>query len=156
MHPIDDAVNKNVKQHILHYTGKQCCKSDSTFHVTALNHVVRRPNPEPCFICIPLGYILVFLSACQPRPRVCVINGRWDLWKQAVQMFSAFFGGPLPTPTKRENNGLDDGWPESETCDCPALWKRYIEREKERMDVKEWQCGCAGAIQMCRCMEVER
>ena len=32
---------------------------------------------------------------------------------------------------------LDDGWPESETCDCPALSKRYIEREKERADVKE-------------------
>ena len=32
---------------------------------------------------------------------------------------------------------LDDGWPESETCHCPALSKRYIEREKERVDVKE-------------------
>ena len=32
---------------------------------------------------------------------------------------------------------LDDGWPESETCDCPALSKRYIEREKETVDVKE-------------------
>ena len=32
---------------------------------------------------------------------------------------------------------LDDGWPESETCNCPALSKRCIEREKERVDVKE-------------------
>ena len=32
---------------------------------------------------------------------------------------------------------LDDAWPESETCDCPALSKRYIDREKERVDVKE-------------------
>ena len=35
------------------------------------------------------------------------------------------------------SNKLDDGWPESETCDCPALSKRYIERVKERVDVKE-------------------
>ena len=27
---------------------------------------------------------------------------------------------------------LDDGWPESETCDCPALWKRYLERELKK------------------------
>ena len=32
---------------------------------------------------------------------------------------------------------LDDGWPESETCSCPALSKRCIEREKERVEVKE-------------------
>ena len=33
---------------------------------------------------------------------------------------------------------LDDGWPESETCDCPVLWKEIDkERKKERMDVKE-------------------
>ena len=32
---------------------------------------------------------------------------------------------------------LDDGWPESETCNCPALSKKCIEREKERVDVKE-------------------
>ena len=32
---------------------------------------------------------------------------------------------------------LDDSWPESETCNCPALSKRCIEREKERVDVKE-------------------
>ena len=32
---------------------------------------------------------------------------------------------------------LDDGWPESETCNCPALSKRCTEREKERVDVKE-------------------
>ena len=43
--------------------------------------------------------------------------------------------------TKRFNvekkQQLDDGWPESETCNCPALSKRCIEREKERVDVKE-------------------
>ena len=26
---------------------------------------------------------------------------------------------------------LDDGWPESETCNCPALSKRCEERERE-------------------------
>ena len=35
---------------------------------------------------------------------------------------------------------IDDGWPESETCNCPALSKRCVEREKERVDVKECRC----------------
>ena len=38
---------------------------------------------------------------------------------------------------KTELAELDDGWPKSETCNCPALSKRCIEREKERVDVKE-------------------
>ena len=37
----------------------------------------------------------------------------------------------------KPNDQLDDGWPESETCNCPALSKRCIEREKEKVDVKE-------------------
>ena len=26
---------------------------------------------------------------------------------------------------KKFDGELDDGWPESETCDCPVLWKRH-------------------------------
>ena len=40
---------------------------------------------------------------------------------------------------------LDDGWPQSETCDCPALSKK-IYRKRERESGRE-----GVPVSMCRC-----
>ena len=55
----------------------------------------------------------------------------------ACHLISPHLPGAQTKQQKQAHTQLDDGWPESETCNCPALSKRCIEREKERVDVKE-------------------